>query len=166
MKKSEIDREKIGRAILDATKNLKKCAECGHFSEREKCAICENPERDGQKICVVEDSLDLIAIEKTGIFRGKYHVLGGAIAPLDGVGPEHLSIDKLLRRLSENPVAEIILATNPSLEGEATAAFLRQKCAGFSGKITQIARGIPVGGDVEYADEITLARAFEGRGDF
>ncbi len=163
LKKSDFDREKLGNAILDATKNLKKCSECGHFSEGEKCLICEDPFRDQSKICVVEDSLDLIAIEKTRAFRGKYHVLGGAIAPLDGIGPEDLSIDALVMRLQTGEVQEIILATNPTLEGEATAAFLRKKCVNFSGKTTRLARGIPVGGDVEYADEMTLTRAFENR---
>jgi len=166
LKKTESDRQRLGNAFLDATKNLQKCAECGHFAEREKCGICENPLRDGSTLCVVEDSLDLIALEKTGAFRGKYHVLGGAIAPLDGVGPEDLSLDALVTRLESGEVTEIILATNPTLEGEATAAFLQKKCVNFTGKITRLARGIPVGGDVEYADEVTLTRAFENRSVF
>lgn len=166
LKKTESDRQRLGNAVLEATKNLQKCVECGHFSEREKCGICEDPFRDSSVICVVEDSLDLIALEKTRAFRGKYHVLGGAIAPLDGVGPEDLSLDALVARLESGEVTEVILATNPTLEGEATAAFLRKKCVNFTGTTTRLARGIPVGGDVEYADEVTLTRAFENRSMF
>lgn len=162
-KSSEANRERLGNALLDATKNLRKCAECGHFSESEHCGICADPARDGSVLCVVEDALDLLAIEKTAAFRGKYHVLGGAIAPLDGIGPEDLSLNALFERLAKGEVTEIILATNPTLEGEATAAFLQRKCQNFSGKMTRLARGIPVGGDVEYVDEVTLARAFENR---
>lgn len=157
-------RTRLGSSILESAKNLKKCEECGHFSEEEKCGLCLDPNRIKDQICVVEDSLDLIAIEKTGHYSGSYHVLGGALAPLDGIGPEDLNIDSLFRRLELGSVSEIILATNPTLEGEATAALLHRKCSPFSGlRVTRLARGIPVGGDVEYADEITLSRAFENR---
>jgi recombination protein RecR len=164
LRSQESTREKLGNAVLDATKNLKKCAECGHFSEEEICGICRDDRRDASLICVVEDSLDLLAMEKTGIFKGKYHVLGGALSPIDGIGPQDLRIDELVVRLQNGEIEEIILATNPSFEGEATASLVHRKCAEiFSGSVTRLARGIPVGGDVEYADEITLTRALENR---
>lgn len=160
-------REKLGNAVLNATKNLQKCKECGHFSEMEICGVCQNPKRDTNSVCIVEDSLDLLAIEKTGAYQGVYHVLGGALSPLEGIGPEDLRIDELIKRLETGNVNEMILATNPSFEGEATAALIHRKCEAFPDvRITRLARGIPVGGDVEYADEVTLARAFENRMQF
>jgi recombination protein RecR len=160
-------RERLGNAVLDATKNLVKCSVCGHFADEEVCAICTDNTRNQHELCVVEDSLDLLAIEKTNIYRGKYHVLGGALAPLEGVGPNDLRIEELVSRLQKGGITEIILATNPTLEGEATATLVVRKCSEFPDiKITRLARGIPVGGDVEYADEVTLSRAFENRGKF
>lgn len=164
LRSSDATREKLGNAIINATKNLKKCSCCGHFSEREICGICSDDQRDKNIICVVEDSLDLLAMEKTKIFTGLYHILGGALSPLDGIGPQDLRIEELVARLQNGETKEIILATNPSFEGEATASLVHRKCEEvFTGNITRLARGIPVGGDVEYADEITLTRALENR---
>ncbi len=164
LRSPESTRDKLGLAILNATKNLLKCEVCGHFSESPLCDICQDEKRLSSEICVIEDSLDLLAIEKTRTFRGRYHVLGGALAPLDGIGPDDLRINELIERLTSDNVQELIFATNPTLEGEATAALLQRKCAPFPHiKITRLARGIPVGSDVEYTDEVTLARAFDNR---
>lgn len=157
-------RRKLGNSILDVTTDLRKCECCGHFSSGALCDICLDDRRDRSSICVVEDALDLLAVEKSGAFNGLYHVLGGALAPLDGIGPEDLAIDSLITRLQNEEIMEIIVATNPTLEGEATAALLQRKLHAHPNvKITRLARGIPVGGDVEYADEITLARSLENR---
>lgn len=157
-------RIKLGHSILSATEGLRKCQLCGHFSSNELCEICADEKRDHTMICIIEDSLDLLAVEKTGAYSGTYHVLGGALAPLDGIGPEDLRIPELVRRIESEGVRELIIATNPTLEGEATAALIQRKTAPFAGiRLTRLARGIPVGGDVEYADEITLARSLENR---
>lgn len=157
-------RSKLGNSILDVSLNLQKCAVCGHFSDENICVICQDERRDRSIICVVEDALDLLAVEKSSAFRGLYHVLGGALAPLDGIGPEDLEIGSLVTRLQSGDVTEVIVATNPTLEGEATASLLQRKLNVFPNlRITRLARGIPVGGDVEYADEITLARSLENR---
>jgi recombination protein RecR len=157
-------REKLGTSLLDVEKNLQKCEECGHFSEEVLCNICKDQYRVKTQICVVEDSLDLVAIERAAQYRGIYHVLGGALSPLDGIGPEDIRIEELIKRIQTHSVTELIMATNPTLEGEATAALLQRKCEIFPElNITKLARGIPIGGDVEYADEITLARALENR---
>jgi recombination protein RecR len=142
---------------------VKFCTTCGNISEEDLCKICRDPRRDNTSICVVEESKDVLAIEKTREFKGKYHVLGGAISPIDGVGPENLRIKELMTRLAETQISEIIIATDPNLEGEATATYLTRLIKPLGVKVSRLASGLPVGGDLEYADEITLGRAFEGR---
>jgi recombination protein RecR len=142
---------------------VKFCTECGNISEEELCRICRDSRRDPTLICVVEESKDVIAIEKTREFRGKYHVLGGAISPIDGIGPENLRIRELMVRLAATEIQEIIIATDPNLEGEATATYLSRLLKPLGMKVSRLASGLPVGGDLEYADEVTLGRAFEGR---
>jgi recombination protein RecR len=141
------------------------CRVCFNVTQDDPCRICRDPQRDARSLCVVEEPNDLLAIERTGEFRGRYHVLLGALSPLDGIGPEDLKVRELLSRLERDPVEEIILATNPSVEGEATALYLGKLLKPFATRITRIARGLPVGGDLEYADEVTLSRALEGRKD-
>ncbi len=154
-------------ALVDAIRTVKErvkfCTICGNVSEEVQCRICRDPRRENTSICVVEESKDVIAIERTREFRGKYHVLGGAISPIDGVGPDQLRIRELLARLADDSVAEIILATDPNLEGEATATYLARLLKPMGIKVSRLASGLPVGGDLEYADEVTLGRAFEGR---
>jgi recombination protein RecR len=142
---------------------VKFCGTCGNVSEDVECRICRDPKRDPGVICVVEESKDVIAIERTREFRGRYHVLGGAISPIDGVGPEQLRIKELLTRLTDTQVTEVILATDPNLEGEATATYLARMIKPLGIAVSRLASGLPVGGDLEYADEVTLGRAFEGR---
>jgi recombination protein RecR len=142
---------------------VKFCERCGNVSEADLCAICRDPRRDQTLICVVEDAKDVSAIERTREFRGLYHVLGGAINPMAGVGPNELRIRELMTRLADGTVQEIILATNPNLEGEATAAYLSRLMGDMQIAVTRLASGLPVGGDLEYADEVTLGRAFAGR---
>jgi recombination protein RecR len=139
------------------------CRVCFNVTQENPCRICRDPGRDASALCVVEEPNDLLAIERTGEFRGRYHVLLGALSPLDGIGPEDLKVRELLTRLEREPVEEIILATNPSVEGEATALYLGKLLKPFATRITRIARGLPVGGDLEYADEVTLSKALEGR---
>ena len=139
------------------------CSVCCNIADQDPCRVCQDPQRDRTKLCVVEEPLDVLAIERTGVYRGLYHVLHGAISPVDGITAEDLRIKELLRRLQDGQVEEIILATNPNLEGEATALYLSRLLAPLGIRITRLARGLPVGGDLEYADEITLSRAFEGR---
>ena len=141
------------------------CRVCFNVTQEDPCRICRDPQRDARSLCVVEEPNDLLAIERTGEFRGRYHVLLGALSPLDGIGPEDLKVRELLSRLERDPVEEIILATNPSVEGEATALYLGKLLKPFATRITRIARGLPVGGDLEYADEVTLSKALEGRKD-
>ena len=150
-------------SIRTVKERVKFCIECGNVSEEEQCRICRDPRRDRTSICVVEESKDVIAIERTREFRGTYHVLGGAISPIDGIGPEQLRIKELMMRLADNTVTEVILATDPNLEGEATATYLARALAPMGMKVSRLASGLPVGGDLEYADEVTLGRAFEGR---
>jgi len=158
----------FGEAVLNLTKNIKKCSICGNITEEDPCPICADKSRDQSIVAVVEHPLDVVALEKTGEYNGLYHILGGAISPVDGIGPENLTIDDLVRRVEKNKsiIKEIILATNPSLEGEATAMYLQKKLLPYKIKLTRIARGLPVGGDLEYADEITLQRALEGRKEY
>jgi len=156
-------------ALADSISQLKarivNCRVCFNVTEDDPCRICSDPARNTRALCVVEEPNDLLAIERTREFRGRYHVLLGALSPLDGIGPEDLKVRELLSRLEQEPVDEIILATNPSVEGEATAIFLGKLLKPLTTRITRIARGLPVGGDLEYADEVTLSKAFEGRRD-
>jgi recombination protein RecR len=149
------------KAVVDMKDKITHCPVCNHITEQTPCDICANPRRDDSLLCVVEDSMDVIALEKSVSYRGKYHVLGGLISPLDGIGPDDLAIDSLMRRLE--PVKEIILAINPSVEGDTTTFYLSRLLKAYPLKITRLARGIPIGGDLEYTDEATLARAVEGR---
>jgi len=154
-------------SLAEALRQLRErtifCSICFNITEESPCPICRDEGRDRSIICVVEEPLDVLAIERTREYRGLYHVLHGAISPIDGIGPEDLKIRELINRLQAEPVEEVILATNPSLEGEATAMYLYRQLAPLGVRITHLARGLPVGGDLEYADEITLARALEGR---
>lgn len=166
LRSSDKDLEGLGSAVLDLKKNIKTCSICSNIAESDPCHICEDPRRDKASICVVEEPLDVVAIERTDKFQGLYHVLGGVISPIEGVGPDDLFIKELVDRLKAYEVEEIILATNPSVEGEATALYLQKLINPLDIKITRIARGLPVGGDLEYADEVTLSRAIEGRLDY
>ncbi len=162
----ENESAQIADAINDACKKIHKCSMCANLTEDELCPICKNDKRDHSIICIVEDSQSLIAIEKTKEFNGVYHVLHGAISPLDGIGPEQLTIKELLNRLRTDEVKEIIIATDSDIEGEATAMYLSKLIKPFNIKISRIAFGLPVGTDIQYADEITLSRAIEGRRTF
>jgi recombination protein RecR len=159
----------VASALVDSIRVVKErvkfCVVCGNVSEEDECRICRDPRRDSTIICVVEESKDVIAIERTREFRGKYHVLGGAISPIDGIGPEQLRIRELMVRLADAGIIEVILATDPNLEGEATATYLSRLIKPMDIKVSRLASGLPVGGDLEYADEVTLGRAFEGRRD-
>lgn len=153
----------LARAIVEARKQIHPCSVCANLTDVDPCNLCRDPARDQAVICVVEQPRDVVAIERTGEYRGLYHVLHGALSPLDGVGPEELKIDRLLARLKERPVKEVILATNPNAEGEATALYIARLCRPLGLKVTRLAHGLPVGGDLEYADELTLGRALAGR---
>jgi recombination protein RecR len=153
----------LAQLLLDVRDKVRFCEICGNVSEHEKCAICRDSRRDRALICVVEEAKDVVAIERTREFRGLYHVLGGAISPIDGIGPDDLSIRQLLQRLADGSVKEVIIATDPNLEGEATATYLSRLLGEFDLRVTRLASGLPVGGDLEYADDVTLGRAFEGR---
>jgi len=153
----------FAKALVSAKRELTHCSVCGHISDQEKCSICQDGSRDDTVICVVEDSRDVIAMEKMREFGGRYHVLHGSISPMDGIGPEDINIPKLIQRLKENDVEEIILATNPNIEGEATAMYISRLVKPSGIKTTRIAHGLPVGGDLEYVDEVTLAKSLEGR---
>ena len=157
------DVERLADALRHVTEKVRFCERCFNISEAELCRICRDARRDQTTICVVEESKDVAAIERTREFRGLYHVLGGAISPIDHVGPEDLHIAELLRRLSSPVITEVILATDPNLEGEATATYLTRLLASTGVTISRLASGLPVGGDLEFADEITLGRAFSGR---
>ena len=157
----------LASALVAVREEVVFCDRCFNISDRPLCPICRDPGRDQGRLCVVEEPLDVLALERTGVFRGLYHVLHGAISPIDGVGPDRLHIAELFARVDEaaaaTPFIEVILATNPTLEGEATAMYLDERLGGKVGSVTRIARGIPVGGDLEYADEVTLIRALQGR---
>ncbi len=157
------DAVRLARAIVEVKDKVRFCARCFNVAEAEECRVCLDARRDARVLCVVEEPRDLQAIEKTGEFRGRYHVLGGAISPLDGVGPEQLHVRELLRRLGEEPVAEVVLAMNPNIEGDATASYLARQLRAMEVRVSRIASGLPVGGDLDYADEVTLGRAFAGR---
>ena len=157
------DAEKLSQAILDAKARIHYCSTCFHITDVDPCAICSAPARNATMICVVEDPRDVLAMERTLEYKGRYHVLHGAISPLDGVGPDDLKIAELLTRVKGSEVKEVIVATNPRVEGEATAIYLAKIIKPLGIKVTRIAHGLPVGGDLEYADEVTLAKALEGR---
>ncbi len=156
----------LAAAIVDVKEGVSMCSRCFNLTEADPCAICSDAERDPARVCVVEEALDVLALERTRSYRGLYHVLHGAISPLNGVGPDDLKIRPLLARLSEEPVREVILATNPNVEGDATAMYINALVSPLGVSVTRPARGLPVGGDLEYADESTLSRAIEGRQDF
>lgn len=157
------DMKRLVAAITTVKERVKFCTVCGNVTEQELCNICRDPRRDPSVICVVEESKDVLAVERTRSFRGRYHVLGGAINPIAGIGPEQLRIRELLTRLNDGAIQEIIIATDPNLEGEATATYLARMLKSIGITVTRLASGLPVGGDLEYADEVTLGRAFEGR---
>ena len=158
-----VDIQRLVEAIREVKEKVKFCEVCGNVSEEIQCRICRDPKREVHAICVVEESKDVQAIEKTREFRGRYHVLGGAISPIEGIGPENLRIKELMTRLADGAVTEVIIATDPNLEGEATATYLARLIKPLGLTVTRLASGLPVGGDLEYADEVTLGRAFEGR---
>ena len=160
---SEEETKEFVDSIINAKKNLKYCSKCYNISDTDPCMICANPKRDNTLICVVEDVRDIIAMERTHEFKGVYHVLHGSISPMNGIGPDDIKIKELLSRLMDGQVKEVILATNPRVEGEATAMYLSKLIKPLGIKVTRIAHGIPVGGDLEYTDEITLTKALEGR---
>jgi recombination protein RecR len=163
LKAEAVDAKRLASAIVDAKDRVSWCRRCYNISEGELCHFCRDERRDAQLICVVEESRDIVAVERTGEFRGLYHVLQGAISPIEGIGPEQLRVKELLNRVGDDDVTEVILATNPNIEGEATAMYLARLLKPLDIKVTRIASGLPVGGDLEYADEVTLGRALEGR---
>ena len=157
------DVTRLAEVRIEVRDKVKFCEICGNVTEQDRCTICRDPRRDPTLICVVEEAKDVVAIERTREFRGLYHVLGGAISPIDGIGPDQLRIRELLTRLNDSQIQEIIIATDPNLEGEATATYLSRMLKTIGIAVTRLASGLPVGGDLEYADEVTLGRAFEGR---
>ncbi|HEY4226531.1 MAG TPA: recombination mediator RecR [Pseudolysinimonas sp.] len=157
------DTTKLAQILMDVREKVRFCSICGNVSEQDTCSICRDPRRNQAIICVVEEAKDVAAIERTREFRGLYHVLGGALSPIDGIGPNELRFTQLVQRLADNTVTEVIIATDPNLEGEATATYLSRLLVQPGLRVTRLASGLPVGGDLEYADEVTLGRAFEGR---
>ena len=157
------DVQRLAQVLFEVKAKIRFCELCGNVAEAQRCRICADPRRDLSAICVVEEPKDVSAIERTREFRGLYHVLGGAISPMDGVGPEDLRIRELMQRLGDGTVTEVIIATDPNIAGEATASYLSRTMAPLGLRVTRLASGLPVGGDLEYADEVTLGRAFEGR---
>ena len=162
----EEDARSLADAIVAVKERIILCSQCYNIADTQPCAICSNPNRDRSRICVVEEALDVVALERTGSYRGLYHVLHGVISPMNGIGPDDLRIRQLLPRLDKESVREVILATNPNLEGEATSMYIQRLIAPLVPRVTRPARGLPVGGDLEYADVLTLGRAIEGRQDF
>ena len=158
-----VDVRRLADVLIEVKAKVKFCVTCFNVSEDDQCRICRDPRRDPTSLCVVEEYKDVVAIERTREFRGRYHVLGGAISPIDGIGPDQLRIRELMIRLSDDALTEIILATDPNLEGEATATYLTRQLKPLGLRVTRLASGLPVGGDLEYADEVTLGRAFAGR---
>jgi len=154
---------RLADALREVKEKVRFCTICGNVAEESQCRICRDPRRDQSALCVVEEPKDVVAIEKTREFKGRYHVLGGAISPIDGIGPDDLRIRELMARLADGAITEVILATDPNLEGEATATYLARLIAPLGVAVSRLASGLPVGGDLEYADEVTLGRAFEGR---
>jgi recombination protein RecR len=158
--------ESVGRlasALIAVGERVRPCEECGNLTEDQPCAICRDPRRDPAVLCVVEDASAVSLVDRATDFKGRYHVLGGRLSPLDGVGPESLRLDRLVRRVEQGPVREVILATNPSMEGEVTATYIQQLLAGHEVRVTRLARGLPMGGDLEYVDGVTLAHALVAR---
>ena len=152
---------RLSDSLKDVKNKVRSCSSCGGITEEETCVICNDPKRDNNQLCIVEDAPDIYVFERTNIFKGTYHVLGGALSPLDGIGPDELNMGRLMDRIE--PGMEIIIATNPTVEGETTALYISKKLSDSDVKVTRLARGIPVGGDLEYTDEATLIRAMEGR---
>jgi recombination protein RecR len=165
LKQPEEEARGLAASIVLVRDRVRPCTRCGHLSEEDPCEICRSARRDVATVCVVEESSDILAIERTGEYRGLYHVLGGRLSPLDGIGPSELNVQPLLERAGTGDVREVVLATNPSVEGEATAIFLGRLLAPLGVRVTRIARGLPVGGDLEYADGVTIAQALSGRRD-
>lgn len=167
LKRAPEESRRLARAIETVAERVRECSRCGNLTEADPCALCQDQRRDPRMICVVEDAADIGAIERTGEYRGHYHVLGGHLSPLDGVGPDELNIEALLRRIgpsgASGAVEELIIATNPSVEGEATALYLQKLVRPHGVRVTRLARGLPVGGDLEYADGVTIAEALSGR---
>jgi len=158
-----VDVRRLADVLVEVKARVRFCVTCFNVSEAERCRICADPRREPTVLCVVEEYKDVVAIERTREFRGRYHVLGGAISPIDGIGPDQLRIRELMTRLSDDQIVEIVLATDPNLEGEATATYLTRQLRPLGLRVTRLASGLPVGGDLEYADEVTLGRAFVGR---
>jgi recombination protein RecR len=165
LKVSADDVERLAFALTDAKARVRFCARCWNIADHELCPICDDDRRDPTVVCVVEEARDIVAIERTGEFRGRYHVLLGAMSPLEGIGPEQLKVKELFARITPEGIEEVILCTNPNTEGEVTAMYLARMLQPFGVRVTRIASGLPVGGDLEYADELTLGRALEGRRD-
>ncbi len=163
LESDKADVERLADALREVSQKARFCSICFNVSEEDTCRICGDPRRDASAICVVQESKDVMAIERTREFRGLYHVLGGAISPIDGIGPNNLRIRELVQRLGDTSVKEVILATNPNLEGDATAAYISRLLEPIGVAVSRLASGLPVGGDLEYADEVTLGRAFAGR---
>ena len=163
LRASSEDAQALAQAILEVKEKIILCSLCQNITDSDPCAICRNDQRDQGSICVVEEPLDILALERTGSYKGLYHVLHGVISPMDGIGPDDLKVRELLARLKTGQVQEVIMATNPNLEGEATAMYLTRLIAPLGLKVTRLARGLPMGADLEYADNVTLARAIEGR---
>ncbi|HEY4402355.1 MAG TPA: recombination mediator RecR [Acidimicrobiia bacterium] len=163
LKAAPEDAKRLARAVVEAKERVSWCRRCFNFAEGELCVYCRDDRRDSSLLCVVEEPRDIVAVERTQEYRGRYHVLLGAISPIEGIGPEQLKVKELLARLNDEGVEEVILATNPNIEGEATAMYLARLLKPLGLRVTRIASGLPVGGDLEYADEVTLGRALEGR---
>jgi len=163
LKSSRAEANELAQAILAAKEQTKSCSVCGNITDSDPCSICEDANRDTSTICVVEQPQDIFVFEKMGEYKGRYHVLMGALSPLDGVGPDDLKIKELVTRIEKGKIGEVIIATNPNVEGEATAAYLSKLIKPLGVKVTRLAQGMPMGGDLEYADEVTLAKALEGR---
>jgi recombination protein RecR len=163
LKQSADQSRRLAQALVTLVDTVRECSRCHNLTEAEFCSLCTDARRDGTLVCVVEDAADIAAIERAAEFRGRYHVLGGRLSPLDGVGPDDLTIAGLLSRVPEDGITEVILATNPSLEGEATALYVQRQLSPLGVRVTRIARGLPVGGDLEYADGVTIAQALQAR---
>jgi recombination protein RecR len=163
LKQPEDDSRRLARSIVDVREKVRPCSRCGNLSELDPCGICTSSRRETELICVVEEASDIMAIERTGEYRGLYHVLGGRLSPLDGIGPSELNVRPLVDRVGAGGIQEVVLATNPSVEGEATALYLGRILSPLGVKVTRIARGLPIGGDLEYADGVTIAEALNAR---